>query len=189
MPLSAKVDSIFATPMKYQVIPGNEPTDGFLWVAGDKRYNIYYKGADFILENKRKKELWLISGSSFSPSPNVETYIDTVFFKNTSESPEKELVIGYSLYRTRPDNSGKSKHLLIIDIRDKVVLLNIATYDHRLEMDENGKYWEYLYECDIDLFHDGIRVTTSDDSDIDDARTQLDDGIYIRKGHCFICQK
>jgi hypothetical protein len=184
--LEAKGDSICGSPLKYQVLTTNEPTEGFFWIAGDRKYNVYYKGADFILEQKRKRSLWLITGASFNPYPNREMYIDTVYFKNTSESTEKELVIGYTLYVSRPDNSGKSKHLLIIDLRDKVMLLNIATYDDRMEKDENGKYQEYLYECDVELFHDGIRIETTDDSDINDARTQLDDGVYMRKGHCYI---
>jgi hypothetical protein len=184
--LSAKDDSICGTPLKYQVLTSNEPTDGFFWRAGDRKYNVYYKGADFILEQKKKHILWLISGTSFNVYPGTEMFIDTVYFKNTSESPEKELVIGYSLYSMKPDDSGKSRHLLIIDLRDKMVLLNIATYDYRLKRDENGKYWDYLYECDVDMFHDGIRITTSDESDVDNVQTQLDDGVYIRKGHCFI---
>jgi hypothetical protein len=187
--LSAKEDSICGTPLKYQVLTSNEPTEGFYWMAGNKRYDVYYKGADLILEQKKKNILWLITGGSFNPSPGTEMYIDTMYFQNTSESPERELVIGYSLFSMRPDNSGKSKHLAIIDLRDKVILLNITTYDHRLEKDENGKFIEYLYECDVDLFHDGIRVTTSEDSDINDARTQLDDGIYTRKGHCYVFRK
>jgi len=187
--LSAKQDSICGGPLHYQVLSTTGPTEGFFWRAGDKLYNVYYKGADFILENKRQHQLWLITGASFNPHLNREMYIDSVFFKNTSESPEKELVIIYSLYSMNPDNSGKSKYMLIVDLRDKVMLLNIATHDHRLEKDENGKFVEYLYDCDIDLFHDGIRVTTSDDSDINDARTQLDDGIYIRRGHCYVYHK
>ena len=187
--LSAKDDSICGTPLKYQVLSTNEPTEGFFWIAGDKKYNVYYKGADFILEQKKKNILWLITGASFNRYPGTEMYIDTVYFKNTSESAEKELVIGYSLYSMKPDDSGKSKHMLIMDIRDKVILLNIDTYYHRLEKDENGKYTEYLYECDVELFHDGIRITTSDDSDINNAQTQLDDGVYIRKGHCYISHR
>jgi hypothetical protein len=58
-----------------------------------------------------------------------------------------------------------------------------------MNKDENGKYTEYLYECDVELFHDGIRVVTSDDSDINNAQTQLDDGVYIRKGHCYISHR
>lgn len=187
--LSGKTDSICGHPLRYTVLSTNEPTEGFFWTAGDRKYNVYYKGADFILEEKRKHTLWLVSGSSFNVYPGTEMYIDTVYFKNTSESAEKELVIGYTSYSMKPDDSGKSRHLLIIDLRDKMMLLNIATYDYRLKKDENGKFWEYLYECDVDMFHDGIRVTTSDDSDVDDVRTQLDDGIYIRKGHCFVSHK
>ena len=65
-------------------------------------------------------------------------------------------------------------------------MLNITLYDHRLEMDENGKLIEYLYEGDVKIYHDRMVVNTTDDSDINDARTQLDDGVYIRKGHCYI---
>jgi len=188
--LSAKVDSICGRPLRYQALTATEPSEGFIWIAGDKKYNVYYKGADFILETTKKNHtLWLVNGSSFYAVTGTEMYIDSVYFKNTSESPEKELVIIYSTYSMRPDNSGKSRRMAIIDLRDKVVLLNIATYDYRLEKDENGRFTEYLYECDVDLFHDGLRITTSDDSDINDARTQLDDGIYLRKGHCFITQK
>ena len=187
--LSAKVDSICGSPLRYQVLSSNEPTEGFFWRAGDKKYNVYYKGADFILEDRKKHILWLINGSSFNVYPGTEMFIDTMYFKNTSESPEKELVVSYTLYSMKPDDSGKSRHLMIIDLRDKMVLLNIATYDYRLKRDENGKYWDYLYECDVDMFHDGIRITTSDESDIDDVRTQLDDGIYLRRGHCFISHK
>jgi hypothetical protein len=186
---AAKEDTICGHPLKYQVLNSNEPTEGFFWIAGDKKYDVYYHGADFILQAKKGQELWLVTGTSFNPYPSMQLYIDTVYFKNTSESPEKELVIGYSLYSMRPDNSGKSKHIMIIDLHDKMMLLNIATYDYKLNRDENGKYMEYLYECDVDLFHDGIRVTTSEDSDINDARYQLDDGIYIRRGHCFIRHK
>jgi hypothetical protein len=187
--LDAKDDSICGVPLKYQKLNTNEPTEGFFWIAGDRKYNVYYKGADFILENKRKKELWLITGASFNPYPNTEIFLDSVFFKNTSESREKELVINYSLFSMRADNSGKSKHMMIIDLRDKVILLNIALYDYKMNKDENGKFTEYLYECDVDLFHDGIRITTTDDSDINDARIQLDDGVYIRKGHCYITSR
>ena len=108
LPLSAKVDSICGSPLHYQVLSSNEPTEGFYWTAGDKLYNVYYKGADFILENKRLHQLWLITGASFNLHPARDLFIDSVFFKNTSESPEKELVILYSLYSTRPDTSGKS---------------------------------------------------------------------------------
>jgi hypothetical protein len=187
--LSAKDDSICGAVLKYQVLASTEPTDGFFWTAGDRKYNVYYKGADIILENKKKHELWLISGASFNPYAGTEMYIDTIYFKNTSESPEKELVIGYTLYSMKPDDSGKSRHLMIMDIRDKMILLNIATYEQALRKDENGKYSEYLYECDVDLFYNSIRITTSDDSDIDNAATQLDDGVYVRKGHCFVRHK
>lgn len=187
--LSAKEDSICGAPLRYQVLNSNEPTEGFFWIAGDAKYNVYYKGADFILELKKKKQLWLVNGSSFNRYPGREMYIDSVYFKNTSESAEKELVVEYSLYSMKPDDSGKSKHMMIVDVRDKMILLNITIYDRRMEKDENGKYTEYLYECEADLFHDGIRITTSDDSDINDARTQLDDGIYLRKGHCFVGHK
>ncbi len=187
--LSANDDSICGTPMHYQVLSSNEPTDGFFWIAGDRKYNVYYKGSDFILEQKKKNILWLISGSSFNPYPGTEMYIDTAYFKNTSESPEKELVIGYSLFSMKPDDSGKSRHLLIVDLRDKIMLLNVALYEHRIRKDENGKFTEFLYEGEIELFYNGIRVSTSDDSDIDNAQTQLDDGVYYRKGHCYISHK
>jgi|GEM_PF-2681522 len=187
--ISAKDDSICGIPLKYQVLSTNEPTEGFFWIAADKKYNVYYKGADFILEQKRRNVLWLITGASFNHYPGTEMYIDTVYFKNTSESAEKELVIGYTLYSMKPDDSGKSKHMLILDLRDKIMLLNIDTYYHRLEKDENGKFTEYLYECDVELFHDGIRIETSDDSDINNAQTQLDDGVYVRKGHCYISHR
>lgn len=187
--LSAKNDSICGTPLHYQVLTSNEPTGGFFWIAGDRMYDTYYKGADLILENKKKNELWLITGASFNPYPGAEMYIDTVYFKNTGEGPQKELVIGYTLYSMKPDDSGKSKHLLIIDIRDKIVLLNITQYEHKLRRDENGKYSSFIYEADIDIFYNGIRVTTSDDSDIDNTQTQLDDGVYIRRGHCYISHR
>jgi hypothetical protein len=187
--LSAKDDSICGIPLKYQVLHSNEPTEGFFWIAGDKRYNVYFKGADFILEHKKSKELWVIAGSTYNAYPGTEMFIDTVYLRNTSESREKELVIEYSLSSMKPDDSGKSRHMAIIDIKDKYILLNIALYDYRLQKDENGKYMEYLYECDIDVFHDGIRITTTDDSDINDARIQLDDGVYFRKGHCFVLHK
>ena len=184
--LFAKDDSICGTPLRYQVLSTNEPTEGFFWIAADKKYNVYYKGADFILEQNKKNILWLINGAGIYPGQASEVYIDTVYFKNTSENSIKELVIGYSVYHDRPDNYGKSKYIAIIDIRDKIVLLNIAIYDHRLEKDENGKFTEYLYECDAEFFHDEIRIETSDDSDINNAQTQLDDGVYKRKGHCYI---
>lgn len=184
--LSAKDDSVCGMPLKYQVLTSNQPTENFFWIAGDRKYNVYYKGADLILERKKNHELWLIQGAGFNPYAGTEMYIDTVYFKNTSESPEKELVIGYTLYSMKPDDSGKSRHLLIMDIRDKMILLNIATYEHAVRKDENGKFTEYLYECDVDLFYNSIRITTSDDSDIDNAATQLDDGVYVRKGHCFV---
>ena len=184
--LSAKDDSICGTPLHYQVLSSNEPTEGFFWIAGNKKYDVYYKGADLILEQRKSNTLWLIPGSSYNLHPNYDIEIDSVFFQNTSENNEKELVIKYSQYRLRPENSGKSKCLLVIDIRDKIALLNITLYDHRLEMDENGKLLEYLYESDVKLYHDRIVVSTTDDSDINDARTQLDDGVYVRKGHCYI---
>lgn len=187
--LFAKTDSICGHPLRYVVLSSNEPTEGFFWTAGDKKYNVYYKGGDFILEEKKKHVLWLVSGTTFNVYPGTEMFIDTVYFKNTSESPEKELVIGYSTYSMKPDDSGKGKHLMIIDLRDKMILLNIAIYDYRLKKDENGKFWDYLYECDADMFHDGLRITTSDDSEISDVRIQLDDGIYVRKGHCFVSHK
>ena len=187
--LSAKDDSICGTPLKYQVLKATEPTDDFFWTAGDRKYNVYLKKGDFILEQKKNNELWLINGASFNPYAGTELYIDTMYFQNTGENADKELVIGYTLYSMKPDDSGKSRHLLIIDIKDKMVLLNIALYDQRLRKDENGKYSEYLYECDVDLFHNGIRVTTTDDSDIDNPQIQLDDGIYLRKGHCFVLHK
>ncbi len=168
------------------MLSSNGPTEGFYLIAKDKKYDLYLKGADLLLEQRKNKTLWLIPATDFNTSSNAEMYIDTAYFKNTSESPDKELVIRYSLYRLRADNSGKSTHLLIIDLRDRKVLLNIALYDHRLEVDENGKPIEYLYEADVKLLHDRIVVTTSDDSDINDARTQLDDGIYFRRGHCFV---
>jgi len=176
-------------PLHYQVLTSNEPTDGFFWRAGDSKYDVYFKGADFILEQRKKNILWLITGASFNPSPGTEMNIDTMYFKNTSESPEMELVIGYSLFSMRPDNSGKSKHLAIIDLRDKIMLLNITTYERRLVRDENGKFVEYLYQCDVKFFHDGFKVTNTEDSDISDARTQLSDGVYIRKGHCYYYHK
>jgi hypothetical protein len=187
--VSANGDSICGTALRYQALKTKEPTDGFFWIAGDHKYNVYFKGADFILEQKSKHKLWLITGNTFNPYPNQEMHIDSVYFKNTSESAEKELVVNYSLFSMRPDNSGKSRHMMVIDLRDKIMLLNIALYDHKLQKDENGKYTEYLYECDIDLYHDSIRVTTTDDSDIDNALIQLDDGVYVRKGHCFVTEK
>ena len=187
--MSAKEDSICGVPLHYQVLTSNEPTEGFFWRAGDNKYDAYYKGADFILEERKKNILWLITGASFNTSPGTEMNIDTMYFKNTSESPEMELVIGYSLFSMRPDNSGKSKHLAIIDLRDKIMLLNITTYERRLVRDENGKFVEYLYQCDVKFFHDGFKVTNTEDSDISDARTQLIDGVYIRKGHCYYYHK
>ena len=186
MHLSAKDDSICGTPLHYQVLSSNEPTEGFFWIAGNKKYDVYYRGADLILEHRKSNILWLIPGAGFNLRPSLDIFIDSVFFQNTSENAEKELVVRYSQYSLRPDNSGNSKHLLIIDIRDKIALLNITLYDHRLEMDENGKLIEYLYEGDVKLYHDRMVVNTTDDSDINDARTQLDDGVYIRKGHCYI---
>ena len=126
--LSAKNDSICGTPLHYQVLSSNEPTEGFFWIAGDKKYDLYLRGADLILEQKKKNILWLIPGSTIYPGQAPKLYIDTAYFKNTSENSEKELVIGYSVYHNRPDNHGKSKYLAIIDVRDKILLLNIALY-------------------------------------------------------------
>lgn len=189
--ISAKNDSICGAPLRYQIIKSNEPTDGFFLIASDRKYNVYYRGADLILEQKKHKQniLWLITGASFNPYPGNEMYIDTAYFKNTSEGGLKELVVKYSLYSMKPDDNGKSRYLVIIDILDKMVLLNIAEYEHAWRRDENGKYTEYLYECDVSIFHNGIVIETSDDSDIDNAQTQLDDGTYMRKGHCYVYRK
>jgi hypothetical protein len=186
VPLPAREDSICAKVLHYKVLDSNEPTEGFFWVAGSRKYDVYARGNDIILEARKKKQLWLIPGATLNQYPGTEMYIDTVYLQNTSESPDKELVIGYSVYSMKPDNHGVTKFLSVIDLRDKVLLLNIAYLDNRVEKDENGKYYENLYECDIDFFHDGFRITSSDDSDINDTRTQLDDGIYYRRGHCHI---
>ncbi len=179
-------DSINEVPLKYDELPKNANRDDYLWIAGDRKFNVYYKDSNFIVENKMKKWMWLIHGHSFASYPNSEIYVDTAYFQNISESNQKELVVGYSQFNLRPGINTKSKHLLVVDLTERKIILNVATYDFRIGKDENGKVTDYLYEAEVEISHNFIRVTSTDDSDIDNPAIQLDDGIYRRHGHCFV---
>jgi hypothetical protein len=185
--LYALSDSICEAPLRYEVIKNTDSTDGFFWAAGDRKFNAFLNGSDFILEWKKKKEFWLMRGIYFANAAANEMFIDSIYFKNLSESREDEMVVIYSLFNLRPDGSShKSKHILVMDPSEKKVILNIELYDYKFGKDENGKIIDFVYEGDIQLSHNSIIVSTSDDSDIDTPSIQLDDGVYFRKGHCFV---
>ncbi|MCW3126302.1 MAG: hypothetical protein JWO03_1960 [Bacteroidetes bacterium] len=182
----AAKDSVCEAPLKYEVLEKGSNTDDFLWITGDRKYNIYYKGADVIVERKRKGTLWLVKGLSFASYPHEEMYIDSAYFQNISEFPDKELIIKYSLFSLQPGTNAKSKHMMIVDINERKIVLNVALYDFKIGADENGKVIDYLYEANVDVSLNLIKVESSEDSDIDNPATQLDDGIYHRRGHCFV---
>jgi hypothetical protein len=188
MPASiyAAKDSICETSLRYEVLDKNADTDDFLWIAGDKHFNVYFKGAELIIERRKKGILWLVKGHTFASYPNEEIYIDSAYFQNISEFPEKELIINYSLFSLAPGTNTKSKHKLIIDLSERKIVLNVATYDFKIGADENGRVIDYLYEADIEVSHNLIKVVESGDSDIDNPAIQLSEGIYHRRGHCFV---
>ena len=181
-----KTDSICEAPLKYEVLGKNSDVDEFLWIAADARYNVYFKGADLIVERRHKGILWLVKGHSFASYPTEEMYIDSVYFQNISENPQKELILRYSLFSLKPGTNTKSKHLLIVDLSEQKIVLNVTLRDFKLGSDENGRVIDNLYEADVEVSHNLIKVTSSDDSDIDNPAIQLDDGIYHRHGHCFV---
>ena len=183
---AATADSVCEAPLRYEVLDKNASVDDFLWIAGDKKYNTYYRGGDLLVEQRKKGILWLIHGSSFAPYTQTEMFIDTVYFQNISESPQKEMIVGYSLFSLKVGAHTKSKHMMIIDLSERRIVLNVATYDYKIGADENGKVVEYLYDADVEVSHNLIKVTSSDDSDIDNPAIQLDDGVYHRHGHCFV---
>lgn len=183
---AAEKDSICSSPLKYEVLDKSADVDAFLRMAGDKHFNLYYSGSDLILEQRKKGTLLLIHGQSFAPYQNEEMYIDSAWFQNIGDIPERELVIRYSLFSLQPSSSTRSKHIIIIDPGQKKILLNITTYDFKIAPDENGKIIDYLYEALVQISFNGIRVKATDDSDIDNPSIQLEDGIYHRHGHCFV---
>ncbi|MBS1684224.1 MAG: hypothetical protein JSS76_05685 [Bacteroidetes bacterium] len=185
--IAAEKDSICSAPLKYEVLDKNADVDAFLRLAEDKHYNLYYSGSDLIIEQrKRKGTLYLVHGQSFASYQNEEMYIDSAWFQNIGDIPDRELVIRYSLFSLQPASNTKSKHLIIIDPDQKKILLNIATYDFKIAPDENGKIIDYLYEADVQLFFNGLRVKGTEDSDIDNPAIQMEDGIYHRRGRCFV---
>lgn len=184
--MQAEKDSICATPLKYEVLDKNADVDDFLRMAEDKRYNLYYRGSDLIIEQRRKGTLCLVHGQSFAPYQNEEMYIDSAWFQNVGNVPDKELVIRYSLFSLEPASNTRSKHLIFIDPAQKKILLNIATYDFKIAPDENGRIIDYLYEADVQVVAGGIRVRATEDSEIDNPPIQLVDGYYHRRGQCFV---
>jgi hypothetical protein len=183
---AASHDSICAHPLHYEVVTNNESIDSFLWMGGDRKFNLYYKGHELLLEHRRRHEFWRVNCLNYSPYPGSDLFIDTMYLKDISESGQKELFVAYSLYSLKGTSSGKSHHLLIIDIRDKKVLLNIATYDSKITTDENGRVLDYYYEADIEFHHNAVKVIPADESEIDNPAIQLEEGTYHRRGHCFV---
>lgn len=183
---AGKEDSVCEVPLKYQVLDKNADTDDFLWIAGDKHFNVYFKGSDLIIERNKKGILWLVKGADFASYPNEEMYMDSVYFQNISEYPQKELIIKYSLFSLQTGTNAKSKHMMIVDLGEKKIVLNVALYDFKIGADENGKVIDYLYEASVKVSLNLIKVESGDDSDIDNPAIQLDDGIYHRRGHCFV---
>ncbi len=183
---AAEKDSVCAVPLRYDVLDKNTDVDAFLRMAGDKQYNLYYNGSDLIIEQRRKGTLYLVHGQSFASYQNEEMYIDSAWFQNVGNVPDKELVIRYSLFSLEPASQTRSKHLIFIDPEQKKILLNIATYDFKIAPDENGRIIDYLYEAEVQIVFNGIRVKATEESDVDNPAIQLDDGLYHRRGHCFV---
>lgn len=183
---AAERDSLCTVPLHYDVLDKNADVDEFLRLAGDKHYNLYYHGSDLILEQRRKGTLYLIHGQSFASYQNEEMYIDSAWFQNVGDIPDKELVIRYSLFSLQPASNTRSKHLIFIDPAQKKILLNIATFDFKIAPDENGRIIDYQYEAEVQVFYSGIRVRQNQDSEVDNPAIQLESGYYHRRGQCFV---
>ena len=184
----AQADSICETPIHYEVIKDDNLQEGFLWMGGDKRYAIYVRGDDFIVEFKKKHELKLIDGSAYSNKQDGEVYIDSLALRNVVDNEDKELLVYYSTFSFSTQGGAKSRHLLIIDIHRWRTIINIGLYDSKFFKDENGKEQELVYQADIFISHNHIKIEAEEDADTDLAANELDSGIYHRRGHCYVLQ-
>jgi hypothetical protein len=185
-----KADSICEIPIQYKVIANNYLPDSFVWIAGERKYNVYYKGAEFIVENTKKKGLKLIESEFyFHLRHNEEIAIDTISFKNVGDGEDKEILVHYSTFSLDPAGGGSKAHyLMALDTRSWTVIFNISTYESKFYKDENGREFKTLYEATIEIGRNHIHVRTSEESDVDRSALQLDDGLYRRHGHCYVKQ-
>ena len=186
--INTQADSICETPIRYEVIKDDNLQEGFLWMANDKRHNVFVRGDALIIESKKKHDLRLIDGSAYRNKQDGEAYIDSIALQNVIDTDEKELLVYYSTFSLSTQGGAKSRHILIIDIHRWRIIINMGVYDAKFFKDENGKEQELIYQAYIDIKHNHIKITAEEDADIDLSANEFDSGDYRRRGHCYVRQ-